>query len=66
MPDLRKHSLADLMIKRVSPRFEPGPIPSGKADSKPLPDNDSERKSPKSVIGVERHPFPKPKNPGFS
>ncbi len=24
MPDLRKHSLADLMIKRVSPRFEPG------------------------------------------
>ncbi len=31
------------------------PIPSSKAGSKPLPDNNSKRKPPKIVSGVDRH-----------
>ena len=33
------------------------PIPSSKAGSKPLPDNNSKRKPPKIVSGVEGHPL---------
>ena len=42
----------------LEPAFEPCPIPSRKADSKPLPDNNSKHKPPKFVIGVAWHPRP--------